>query len=86
MELVISSGWNDVHRAELRVRSASASLRLQTAELEVIDSRVQITARPRPGVLEIGTLPPDSVVHFKLPYATEHDLPEISVGQMGSLV
>ena len=85
VELVISSGWNDVHRAELRIRSASAGLRLQTAELEAIDRRVQITARPRPGVLEMGTLPPDSVVRFKLPYATEHDLPELSVSQIDPL-
>ncbi len=79
VEVIISSGWNDVARAELRVRAASAGLRLQTADARTSKGPVRIINRPRPGVLELGTIPANTTVRMKIPYALEQDLRDLSV-------
>ena len=78
----ISSGWNKILQGELRLRSASAGLRLQTADAEVLNRSLEITGRPRPGVLQFGQLPAQRHVRLKVPYALEQNLPEISVRSM----
>ncbi|KAI9792943.1 MAG: hypothetical protein M1816_001265 [Peltula sp. TS41687] len=83
IEVCISSGRNDISRAELRIRSASAGLRLKTAEAKVSSGSIEIKSRPRPGVLELGTLSADSLVKFRIPYALEHELPEITAQLTG---
>ncbi|KAI9884470.1 MAG: hypothetical protein M1823_003743 [Watsoniomyces obsoletus] len=79
VDVTVSTGWNHVDQAELRIRAATAGLRLQTANLHESEGRVQITSRPRPGVLELGRLGAERTIRFKVPYAVEKDLPEISV-------
>lgn len=81
IEVAIFSGWNDITKAELRIRSASAGLRLQTAEAYICGGDLPITAWPRPGSLEVGGLPPETVARLRIPYALERDLPELSVRQ-----
>lgn len=78
IEVCITSGWNDILRGELRIRSASAGLRLKTAEAEVVSGSIEIRGRPRPGVLMLGNLSGYSAVRFRIPYALEQELPEIS--------
>lgn len=81
VDVCLSSGWNDIANGELRIRSATAGLRLQTAEAEVVEGSLNITARSRsrPGVFGFGILLAHSTIKIRIPYALEQDLPEISV-------
>lgn len=79
VEVCISSGWNDIISGELRMRSASAGLRLQTADAEVTSGSLEITGRPRPGTLALGKLSTESFARLRIPYALEQEQPDISV-------
>ncbi len=78
-EVILSSGWNDISKAEFRIRAASAGLRLQTANAQIREGESKITSRPRPGTLELGNMSAESVVRLRIPFALEKDLPELSV-------
>lgn len=75
----VSSGWNDIVKAELRIRAASAGLRLQTANARVCEGQLKIASRPRPGILELEGVMAGTVARLKIPFALEKDLPELSV-------
>ena len=79
VEVVVSTGWNRVDRAELRIRAASAGLRLQTANAQTFDQGLTITGRPSAGVLELGSVSPGVVARVKCPFALERPFPDISV-------
>ena len=79
VEVSVFSGWNNLAKGELRLRSASAGLRLRTADAEVIDGEVVVTSQRRPGVIEFDKLEPGRMVKFDIPYGLERDLPELSV-------
>lgn len=78
IEVCITSGRNDILQGQLQIRSASAGLRLKTAEAEVESGSVEIRRRPQPGVLELGNFSKHSLVRVRIPYALEQELPEIS--------
>jgi hypothetical protein len=79
IEIECSSGWNDIQRAEIRLRSASAGLRLHTADTEVCSGDVTIADKPNPGVIDIETMRPGTIARFKVPYELEAMLPELSI-------
>jgi len=79
IEIECSSGWNEIQSAEIRLRSASAGLRLRTADIETASGDAEITEKPRPGVVYIGSIPADTTTTFKIPYETETMLPDLTV-------
>lgn len=79
IEIACSSGWNEVQRAEIRVKSASAGLRLRTADATTTSGEVQIVEKPNPGVLRFGSMTADTTVTFQIPYETETMLPDLTV-------
>lgn len=79
VEIECSSGWNDIQRAEIRLKSASAGLRLRTGNTKVTVGDVTIGDKPIPGVISISGMPRDSTTTFQVPYELETILPELSI-------
>lgn len=79
IEITFSSGSNDIQRAEIRLKAASAGLRLRTANATTIFGDAQIAEKPSPGVIRIGEVAPNTTVTFQIPYETETMLPDLTV-------
>ncbi|KAL4943174.1 hypothetical protein BDV06DRAFT_190647 [Aspergillus oleicola] len=71
LELELNSGWNDIKTGVLRVRPATAGLRLRIAEAEVVEGDIEIKANSESGNIEFSQLGPNSLVRFRIPYTTE---------------
>lgn len=79
VEIECTSGWNELLRAVVRLKSASAGLRLRTAQAEVIAGDVNITDKSTPGLLALGTMPANSSITLKIPYDMETILQDLMV-------
>ena len=56
LEIKWTSGWNAIHGCELRLRSASAGLRLFTAEATRVSGDMDISDAPQTGVIRLSPL------------------------------
>lgn len=79
IEVECSSGWNEINRAEIRLKSASAGLRLRTANATVAVGDAQIEDKLTPGVIAIGALGADSIATIKVPYDMETILQDLTI-------
>ncbi|KAF2432160.1 hypothetical protein EJ08DRAFT_136502 [Tothia fuscella] len=79
LEIRCFSGWNDVEKAEIHLRSASAGLRLRTADASLVSTVAKLAKPKTPGVLEILDMPPSNDATLHIPYNLEDDLHEISL-------
>jgi hypothetical protein len=80
LQIRCSSGWNDIRNAEIHLRSASAGLRLRTADATVVGELAKLVKPKTPGVIEVLEMPSGSVTTIHIPYNLEDDLREISIG------
>ncbi|KAL4780856.1 trafficking protein particle complex subunit 10 [Aspergillus varians] len=71
LELELNSGWNDIKTGVLRVRPATAGLRLRIAEAEVIEGDIEIKPNSESGHIEFSRLGRNSIVRFRIPYTVE---------------
>ncbi|PWY77431.1 hypothetical protein BO70DRAFT_388249 [Aspergillus heteromorphus CBS 117.55] len=78
LELELSSGWNDIKTGTLRVRPATAGLRLKIAEVEVVDGDLKIDATSDSGNIEVTQLKPNSFGRLRIPYTVEEHHPMLS--------
>ncbi|KAE8410828.1 trafficking protein particle complex subunit 10 [Aspergillus pseudocaelatus] len=78
LELELDSGWNDIKSATLRVRPATAGLRLRIAEAEVVEGDIEISANSETGHIEFSQLGHNSFVRFRIPYTMEEHHPTLS--------
>ncbi|KAH8716891.1 hypothetical protein GQ44DRAFT_713193 [Phaeosphaeriaceae sp. PMI808] len=79
IEIECTNGWNEITRAEIRLKSASAGLRLRTANASVSSGEVIITDKTTPGLLAIGPMATGSSVIFKVPYDVESLLQDLAI-------
>ena len=80
IEVEFSSGWNAIRRADVRLKSASAGLRLRTANASVEAGDVEIEdGKPTPGVVAIGEMAANSTATLKVPYDMETILQDLTV-------
>jgi hypothetical protein len=79
IEVECMSGWNEIQRAEIRLKSATAGLRLHTAKATVAAGNISIKDKPKPGVLEFGSMASDTTAILKVPYDLESMLPDLSI-------
>jgi hypothetical protein len=80
LEVECNSGWNEISRAELHLRSASAGLRLRTADATIIQGDAVLGDKMVPGVVQFSKMPPNTKVIIRIPYDLEATLREINVG------
>ncbi|OCL12691.1 hypothetical protein AOQ84DRAFT_385930 [Glonium stellatum] len=79
LEIECSSGWNDIQRAEIRLRAASAGLRLRTADATLVHGNITIDDKSRAGIIDFSNMPVDATTTFRIPYELETLLPELVV-------
>jgi hypothetical protein len=80
IEVECSTGWNAITRAEIRLKSASAGLRLRTANASVAAGEITIDdSKPTPGVIAIGGISANSTATLKIPYDMETILQDLTV-------
>ncbi len=79
VEIAICSGWNNVVEGELRIRAASAGLRLRIAETVSVDGTVAVHENAQTGCIEFRNLPPRTSATLRIPYTCEGDLNELSL-------
>ncbi|KAI9674321.1 MAG: hypothetical protein M1829_003722 [Trizodia sp. TS-e1964] len=80
IEILITSGWNNISKGDMRIRSASAGLRIRIAEAQLLDGDIRNMDQSRPGIISFRKFPQRSSMRFRIPYELEEDLGEISVG------
>ncbi|KAL2865351.1 putative TMEM1 family protein [Aspergillus lucknowensis] len=71
LELELNSGWNDIKTGILRVRPATAGLRLRIAEVEVVEGNIELRANTESGSIEFQRLGRNSIVRLRMPYTVE---------------
>ena len=79
IEITCSTGANEVERAEIRLKSASAGLRLRTADTSIESGEGTIEDRQKPGVISVGALAARSSITLKIPYDMETILQDLTV-------
>lgn len=84
VEFEISAGWNEIKRAELVIRSATAGLRLIIANTEVINGRQEVLAdnvgkKAKAGMIVLGNIRKGERLVLRVPYTAEGDLVELGV-------
>jgi hypothetical protein len=79
IEIECTTGWNEIQRAEIRLKAGSAGLRLRTANASSVSADVKITDKSTPGVVIVGDIPADTITTFQVPYDTESVLPNLTV-------
>lgn len=79
IEICCSTGANEVKRAEIRLKAASAGLRLRTAEVSLESEDGVIENSQKPGIITIGAMPANSSIILKIPYDMETILQDLTV-------
>ncbi|KAI9877272.1 MAG: hypothetical protein M1830_004355 [Pleopsidium flavum] len=79
VEIEISSGENEILKGQLRIRSASAGLRLHIAEAMLVDGSVTTKESSRSGLIDFQRLSATSLARFRVPYAFDSELNELSL-------
>jgi hypothetical protein len=80
IEVEFSSGWNEIERADIRLKSASAGLRLRTANATVASGDVELEDnKPTPGIIAVGTMAANSTATLKVPYDMETILQDLTI-------
>lgn len=79
LELELHSGRNDIKSGTIRVRPATAGLRLRSAEAELVDGEINTTANNESGNIEFSQFGSKSFVRFRIPYTVEENHPTLSV-------
>lgn len=78
LELELNSGRNDIKAGTVRVRPATAGLRLRISEAELVEGEMNITANNEAGNIEFVQLGPNSFVRFRIPYTVEENHPTLA--------
>lgn len=78
LELELDSGRNDIQAGTIRVRPATAGLRLRISEVEIVDGEINMTPNVDAGTLEFTQLPPHQFVRLRIPYTVEESFTTLS--------
>ncbi|KAJ5166804.1 uncharacterized protein N7482_005585 [Penicillium canariense] len=78
LELELNSGRNDIKTGTIRVRPATAGLRLRISEAEVVEGELDVTANNEAGTIEFFHLPPQKFVRLRIPYTVEEPFATLS--------
>lgn len=78
LEVIIDTGRNDISKGILRVRPATAGLRLRTADTTLIEGKISMTVQPESGSIEFTDLGRQQSVRFRVPYTVEENHASLS--------
>lgn len=69
----MDSGRNNLSKGLLRIRPATAGLRLRTSEITVIAGDIEMTPNTDSGSIEFVNLPQDTSIRFRVPYTVDEN-------------
>ncbi|KAG9957193.1 hypothetical protein KCU61_g9292, partial [Aureobasidium melanogenum] len=75
----ILTGRNNTESLDLRLKSASAGLRLHTADAAIIESDHNQLDTSQAGMLKLGAVEAGVVLKVQVPYSTERSLEELTI-------
>ncbi|KAJ5883775.1 uncharacterized protein N7473_010661 [Penicillium subrubescens] len=78
LELELNSGRNDINAGIIRVRPATAGLRLRISEVEVVDGEIDVTPNIDAGTIEFTQLPAQTFIRLRIPYTVEETFTNLS--------
>ncbi|KAJ5677131.1 uncharacterized protein N7477_002764 [Penicillium maclennaniae] len=78
LELELRSGRNDIQSGTIRIRPATAGLRLRSTEVEVVEGELEVSTNGDPGVIEFTRFPPKSFARLRIPYSVEEAFTTLS--------
>jgi hypothetical protein len=78
LELELNSGRNDIKAGIIRVRPATAGLRLRISEVEVVDGEIDVTPNIDAGTIEFTQLPAQTFIRLRIPYTVEETFTNLS--------
>lgn len=76
LDLKIESGRNDIITAELRLRSASAGLRIRTTDAQLVrptGANVKFGIQTTPGIMTLEDFPQHTSIILSVPFSMERD-------------
>ncbi|GAD95031.1 hypothetical protein NFIA_013010 [Paecilomyces variotii No. 5] len=71
VDVELESGWNEIKKGVIRVRPATAGLRLRIAEAVVVDGEINVVNNSESGNIEFTNFPARSSVRFRIPYTVD---------------
>ncbi|KAI5210472.1 hypothetical protein E4T39_00019 [Aureobasidium subglaciale] len=77
--LTVATGRNNTESLDLRLKSASAGLRLHTADAAIIESDHAHLDTSQVGTLRLGAVGSEVVLKVRVPYSTERALDELTI-------
>ena len=77
VDIELDTGWNDVQKAEIRIKAATGGLRLISSEAKCLASSVSFSRPPEGGVLCFDSIPAKTKTRIRFPYTLEQDTPNI---------
>src|SRR5690606_2864919 len=78
LELIIKTGRNEITKGELRIKSATAGLRLMTGEVTV-EEGVEVKRTVTPGVISVGKLGKEQEVRVGVRFTAENEALDLAV-------
>lgn len=78
LEIEIDSGRNDISKGLLRIRPATAGLRLRTSETATVSGDVKISPNMETGNIEFVNFAKESSIRFQIPYTVDENHPLLS--------
>ncbi|KAF2097133.1 hypothetical protein NA57DRAFT_66812 [Rhizodiscina lignyota] len=81
IEIECNTGWNEAESLELRLRAASAGLRLHTSNAIVIEGDVDLVKadKPRPGIVGLANVPSNVKFKIRIPFEVESHTSDILI-------
>jgi trafficking protein particle complex subunit 10 len=84
LELVIKTGRNEITKGELRIKSATAGLRLMTGEVTV-EEGVEVKRTVTPGVISVGKLGKEQEVRVGVRFTAENEALDLAVSSLNPI-
>ncbi|QSS60330.1 TMEM1 family protein [Histoplasma capsulatum] len=78
IEIGLKSGWNDILKGALRVKPATAGLRLHIAEVSIVDGDLKLAGNAESGQIDFTSFGPNSSARLSIPYTIEDDQTTLS--------
>lgn len=73
LEIEVNSGRNDIQTGTIRVRPATAGLRVRVTEAEVVNGEIGVDASNEFGNIDFSQLRPHSSARIRVPYTSEEN-------------
>ncbi|EER42375.1 TMEM1 family protein [Histoplasma capsulatum H143] len=78
IEIGLKSGWNDILKGALRVKPATAGLRLRITEASIVDGDLKLEGNAESGQIDFTSFGPNSSARLSIPYTIEDDQTTLS--------